>query len=56
MKLKDLQAENERLKQALRVIHTWASFDLEHSNLPMPSLSPVDVKHLCHKALKGKDK
>ena len=41
--LKNVRAENERLRMAIRVIHTWASVD--------GALIPEQVIELCKKAL-----
>jgi len=41
----------QQMEQALKVIHTWASFDLEGKYPDLPELVPVYVINLCDKAL-----
>jgi len=38
----------ERMESALRVIHTWMSFGIEHGTV---AASPRDILALCNKAL-----
>ena len=46
----------DRMVQALRVIRTWAAFDMEENRGHRAALMPADVVELCDEALsKGGD-
>jgi hypothetical protein len=46
----------DRMVQALRVIRTWAAFDMEENRGHRAALMPADVVELCDEALsKGCD-
>lgn len=40
----------EQMERALKVIHTWASYDFAHDSHPM-TLDPQQTMALCDKAL-----
>lgn len=47
-----LRAENEKLRSALKVIHTWAKVDTFDTYATyLPCLKPLDVMKLCNEAL-----
>jgi len=48
---KRLLKENEELKSTLKIIHTWASFDISHPEYTR-ILTPQHVVNICNKALK----
>ena len=51
----ELVAENERMRSALKVIHTWAAFDVDRGNRPAQALDPEHTLALTRSALAGRE-